>query len=175
MAKFDKHPLDLRAYAGLGMTAFSVITSVRVSIDPATAFARIAAIDLPRAFVGYGPLPAVIGIEGTSVWQSVGQRRTLRLADGSSAVETLTSIETPSQFAYRVDRYSSILRLLVDHAQAQWRFVDDADSGGCQMIWQYRYVPRHWLAAPLVWLITHTLWRGYMRRSIDRCAAIVRG
>ena len=146
--------------------------SARVAIAPATAFARIAAIDLPSAFIGYGPLPAVTGIDrGALAWHSVGQSRTLKLADGSTATETLTAITEAEGFAYRVDQYSSILRYLVDHAEASWRFVPKTDQGGCEIRWQYRYYPRNWLAAPLVWVITHTLWRGYMRRSIARCAA----
>lgn len=154
------------------MHAGAVTVSACVPIAAATAFAGIAAIDLPGAFVGYGPLPAVTGIaDGALAWQSVGQARTLKLADGSTAVETLTAIAEPDGFGYRVDQYSSILRYLVDHAEASWRFA--STPGGCEIHWRYRYFPRSWLAAPLVWAITQTLWRGYMRRSIARCAAII--
>lgn len=156
------------------MSAFEVRVARPLAIAADSAFAGLVALDAARAFTGYGPLPAVTAVEGASIWQSVDQQRTLTLADGSTLVETLVAIDPPHGYAYRADQYSSAFRHLVKGASAQWRFVSDAqDPGGCTMYWTYRYIPRHWLAAPLVWVITHTLWRGYMRRSIARCAALI--
>jgi len=141
-------------------------------LDCAHAFTQIATIDLPQAFVGYGPLPAVTGIaDGAAAWQSVGQHRTLMLADGSTAREELTEFTVPRAYAYRVTDYSSVLRFVVNHAQARWEF-EPIGKQQCRIRWHYAYYPRNWLAAPLVWIIVRTLWTAYMRRSLRLCVQL---
>lgn len=154
------------------MIACTATVDAVAQIDCGLAFERITAVDLQKAFIGYGPLPAVTGIaEGATEWKSVGQHRTLMLTDGSTAREELTEFTAPVSFSYRVTDYSSVLRFVVDHAQARWEFEPIADQQ-CRIRWRYDYYPRSWLAAPLVWLIVRTLWTGYMRRSIKRCAEL---
>ncbi len=154
------------------MPACSATVEAFTRIDRQLAFDRIAAVDLPSAFVGFGPLPAVTGVaEGASPWERVGQRRTLLLADGSTATEELREFASAESFAYRVSNYSSVLRWVVDHAQARWEFKPVGEQ--CRIRWTYSYYARSWLAAPLVWLILRTLWTGYMRRSIRRCVTLI--
>ena len=60
---------------------------------------------------GYGPLPAVARVENqTGKWDAVGQTRTIRLADGTTARETLTSYDAPYYFAYTVSDVTGALR-----------------------------------------------------------------
>ena len=75
------------------------------------------------------------------------------------------------------DAESLILEMDVAADRDRIRFLPQAgggpSTGGCVMRWSYRYLPRHWWTSPLVWLISHTVWRAYMRRSIRRCAAAI--
>ena len=159
------------------MSNFEVCVEARLALSAEAAFLKMVALDVPTAFQGYGPLPAVVAIEGTPIWEAAGQQRTLRLADHSSLVETLTTIDPPHGYTYSADQFSSAFRYLINCAQASWCFLPQAgggpSTGGCVMRWSYRYLPRHWWTSPLVWLISHTVWRAYMRRSIRRCAAAI--
>ena len=70
------------------MSSLSATVEATVKADQATAFERIVPIDLASIFTGYGPLPAVTGIQNQmGAWDAAGQTRTVFLSDGSSSQE----------------------------------------------------------------------------------------
>jgi Polyketide cyclase / dehydrase and lipid transport len=138
--------------------------------DPATAFAVIAPVDLTRIFTGMGPLPAVVGTrDQPGAWDHVGATRTVKLSDGSEAREAITAYAAPAHFAYRLDGFTGLLRLVVDGADGAWWFSPSA-GGGTDVRWTYVFAPRprrRWL----VRVALAPVWRLYARRVLARAIA----
>lgn len=147
------------------MRAISVTVSATSRTAPERAFDVIAPIDLPRIFLRFGPIPAVVRTrDQTGPWSAVGESRVVELADGSSAPERLTAYERPAHFGYRVGPFDGALGRLVDHADGAWWFREAA--GGTEIRWTYRFHPRRGIGL-LVWAIV-PFWRGYAGRALAR-------
>lgn len=135
---------------------------------PEATFLAIAPIELARIFLGFGPLPAVVGTrDQTGDWDHVGATRIVELAGGSEAREEITAYRAPSYFAYRVSGFSGSLRLLVDHADGAWWFSEAPDEA-TQVRWTYTFRPRPGRGA-LVRAIAAPLWQAYARRALALC------
>lgn len=132
-------------------------------------FEIIVPIDVPTIMPGYGPLPAVTGIEAqTGAWDAVGQTRTIRLADGTCAREEITLYEAPHRFGYTVSAWSGALKYLARQAKSEWRFSEVA-ANQTRITWLYAFSPRSaWLVLPLL-LIVQLLWRGAMKQALREC------
>jgi hypothetical protein len=149
---------------------FAATVEAEIAATQAAVFEHIVPIDLASIFTGYGPLPAVSGTEHqTGAWDAAGQTRIVRLSDGSSANERLTRYEYPSYFGYTVSGFSGALRLLATSASGEWWFAEHASPNVTRVRWRYAFSPRSLLVAPVVWLITNALWRGYMRKALALC------
>ena len=149
---------------------FAVTLEATANAPLTQTFATIVPIDLPKIMPGYGPLPAVVGVENqTGKWNAVGQTRTIRLADGTAARETLTSYDAPHHFAYTVSDVTGALRFLAREAKGQWHFSETAD-GETRIRWRYAFTPQSVLAAPALWLVVQLLWRGTMKQALRECA-----
>ena len=76
-----------------------------MSVEPDAAFDRLMNVRLTDVFNRrYAALPAVTDVtDQPDDWGVVGQTRTIVLADGGRLRETLTDIERPHSFAYRLD------------------------------------------------------------------------
>lgn len=160
------------------MPEFSTEAKITIAAPLVRAFEHIVPINLPLIFKGFGPLPAVSGTrDQTGNWDHAGQTRTVLLSDGSTAQEQLTAYEHPKRFAYTVSRFSGILRFLATEAHGEWWFERGAAADSTFVRWKYAFVARSRVAAPLVWLIAHTLWHCYMgkalalsKREVERAA-----
>jgi hypothetical protein len=128
-------------------------------------FDAIVPIELPKMFLGYGPLPAVTGTRDlTGEWDHVGATRTVDLADGSSAREEITAYERPRYFAYRLSGFTGSLRALVNDVRGEFWF-SAANDGRTEIRWRYAFEPRR-LRRPIVALVLARLWRAYARKAI---------
>jgi hypothetical protein len=79
-----------------------VTVQQRAAIPPRRAFEIITPIDLSLVFKGWGPFPAVRGVNNQSgEWDHVGASRTPILSDGSTATERLTEYTAGHSFAMR--------------------------------------------------------------------------
>jgi len=127
-------------------------------------------IDLTTIMLGYGPLPAVAGIEDqTGPWDSVGESRIIRLADGHGMLETLDRVDRPHGFGYTVSNLTNALRHLVDRFHGAWTFEAVGSADGpveTRAVWRYDFVPRSWLTRPVSWLILVAFWRPTMRNAL---------
>lgn len=149
------------------MTTFSATVHTRINATPALAFQHIAPIDPRALFTGYGPLPAVTGTRNqTGAWDTPGQTRTVALSDGSSAQEGLEHYHPAEYFSYTVDGFTGGLQWLATGAHGAWWF--DPQAGGTQTAvrWRHAFHARSKWAAPVLWLMAHMLWRGYMRKAL---------
>jgi hypothetical protein len=158
------------------MNTFSATVQIEMDASLEETFQTIVPIDLPTVFPGYGPLPAVKGTRNqTGGWDAAGQTRTVLLSDGSSANEIMTKYEYPRYFSYTVSGFTGILRWLTPSANGEWWFEKGPRPNTTHIRWRYAFNIRSLLSAPVLWLITTVLWRGYMRKSLMLCKAQVEG
>lgn len=145
----------------------------RVEVDVTTAFDAIVPIDLASVFTGFGPLPAVIGTEqGDGVWGStVGQARTVLLADGGRLSERVTEAHRPGLFAYEVRPEQGSLRHVVHRIDGRFVFAA-SEAGGTVIRWTYLFRPRR--GAGLAARALTPVWRAYADRVLARLADAAR-
>jgi len=152
------------------MISFSAIAEIVIEGPQAAVFEYIVPIDLTLIFTGYGPLPAVIGVENqTGSWNGAGQTRTVILSDGSTARELLTRYDHPRYFSYTVSNFSGVLRFLTISANGEWWFETSQHPHSTFVKWSYAFNSRSAIVAPVLWLITNFLWQGYMNKALKLC------
>jgi len=157
----------------------AIVAEVRgqLAADVETAFDVLARIDLRSIMQGYGPLPAVEGVEDqTGDWDSIGESRIIRLADGSGMLETLTAVDRPRHFAYTISEPTNALRFLVATFRGAWSFETagtDQATPVVKAIWRYEFKPRSILTWPLAWLIVKRFWQPYMAAALARASVQV--
>jgi hypothetical protein len=122
---------------------------------------------LPKVLHRWGPVPAVVGTRDlTGAWDTPGSQRTVELGDGSTACEELLLWERPRRFEYRVDRFTSPLGRMVDHAIGTWSFAEGGDTGSA-FEWTYSFHATHALAAVPLRAFVPTAWARYMSQCAD--------
>jgi hypothetical protein len=155
------------------MSLLSATVKITVTANQADAFEHIVPIDLTSIFKGYGILPSVTGIENqVGDWDIAGQTRTVHLSDNSSVQELLTKYEHPRYFSYTVSGFTGVLGFLTTSANGEWWFSTNS-SGQTTIEWCYTFNARSVLAAPILWLITHLLWRNYMNNALQQSKALI--
>jgi hypothetical protein len=138
------------------------------SVDVERLFDTVVAEDvLPKVLHRWGPIPAVVGTRDlTGPWDTPGSERTVVLGDGSTARERVLAWERPARFEYRVDRITSPLGRLVDHATGSWEF-DDAGQAGSSFRWTYAFHAQRLPAVAVLGVVIHTAWARYMAQCAD--------
>lgn len=144
------------------------VAKATVAAPPSTAFPAVTRVDPTAFYPRFGPLPAVVGVEGQSgEWDAVGQTRVLRLSDGGSVRETLETVDDPSRFAYRLTGFTGPFGRIVAEAFADWRFRSRGSHTDVE--WSYAFTPRRGFGI-LVALIVRLAWAPYMRRVLPAIA-----
>lgn len=135
-------------------------------------FETLVPIDLTSIMRGYAFLPAVVAVEGeVGPWNSRGQTRTLRLADGNTLREELTEYRKPDAVRYVIDGITGPLGALVHGAQGSFDFT--SHDGATTVEWTYAYLPRSPFSAPIVAFVIGVFWRRYMMRALATALADV--
>jgi hypothetical protein len=164
-------PLDTRRYLGSWrircVRTVSYTVNRLVSVGVESLFDTVVAEDvLPKVLHRWGPVPAVVGTRDlTGPWTEPGSERTVVLDDGSTARERLTLWERPRRFEYVVDRFSSPLGRLIDHATGAWEF--DNRGSASSFRWMYSFHPRSVAAMVPLQLLIRTAWARYMGQCAD--------
>lgn len=147
----------------------------QIPVPIETVFDVFMPIDLTSIMHGYGPLPAVSAVEDqTGAWDSVGESRIVRLADGHGMLETLTRVDRPKGFAYTLSNLTNVLRLLVHRFHGTWAFEDCSTAGGAPVVratWRYEFDARSRFTRPIAGWILTLFWRPYMERALERASA----
>lgn len=129
-------------------------------------FDRLLPLPLPQLFAGwYGPLPPIRGVDQDGVWGTVGQRRTIRLADGGTMREHLLTVERPHRFDYELTDFTGALQPLVSRVEGSWAV--DAAGTGSRVTWAWTLHPRGRAGALVVPVIAR-FWPGYARAALAR-------
>jgi hypothetical protein len=148
------------------VSLLSATVETEVRAGRIEAFKHVVPVDLTSIFTGYGPLPAVTGIQDqTGEWNVADQSRTVQFSDGSSAQERLTQYDEPRYFRYVVSGFTGTLRFLVTSARGEWWF-SGVQSGRTHIKWRYAFDARSVLALPALLFVVNVLWRGYMEKGL---------
>ncbi|MDO9355573.1 MAG: SRPBCC family protein [Solirubrobacteraceae bacterium] len=151
------------------MGSVSVTVEGTASVSADTAFGAVIPIDLTATFTGYGPFPAVVGIEHQpGKWDAAGKSRTVLLRGGGTMRERMVEYEPPVRAAYEVIPHEGPLKLLVERINGQFVFRE-LQHGHTEITWTYEFVPRRG-GRPLL-LVLVPLWRRYARQLIARFVA----
>ena len=131
--------------------------------DVARTFDRVLPLPLEQLFVRwYGPLPPIRSTAGPVPWQTPGQQRTVDLVGPGSMHETLTEVEPPHQFSYRLDGIRGPMKGLIATVDGRWAFAPS--DAGTTITWSWSVTPRtatRWLL-PVFGLF----WQGYADRAL---------
>jgi hypothetical protein len=148
----------------------AVTVQTRAAASPQHAFKVNVPINLSLVLKGWGPFPAVRGVENqTGAWDHVGASRNPVLSDGTTANETLTEYTDGHSFAYEVTSFTNILERLVEGVRGEWTFTPDGER--TVIHWTYEFKPRRGRYF-LVRLGLAPLWRHYMQAGIEAAAKV---
>ena len=151
----------------------SVKESRSVPLTVEAAYDRTLVTPLPEIFAHrHLALPRIDRVEEQEgTWGfPLGQTRTIITSDGGSVRETLTVVQRPHRFGYRIDVLSGPMRPLVSHLTGQWAF--EPGGSGTTITWSWDLHPRSALTAPLVALIGR-MWHGYARHALVTLESIL--
>ena len=148
------------------MSQISTTVSCTVNVPRSPLYEWFIPVQLADILLGYGPLPAVVKTSRQSgAWDKPGSNRTVHLADGHTAFEEVTVCERPSYFAYRVSKFTNVIRLLAKEAKGQWWFEEEGNKTDVK--WQYTFYAHNALTALLLFPIVQLFWQGYMRVGMN--------
>lgn len=125
-------------------------------------------VDLAKIMPAYGLIPGVVGVEEqTGPMHVIGSSRRLRLTDGTTAVEQVTSCEPPREVQYRLYELTNLFRHLVAEARAEIRFREFQEDY-TRVEWQYTFFGRSPVAALVLKLLIPLQYKGFMQSALDR-------
>ena len=154
------------------MSGHRVEASRVVPVEREVAFDRLLNVQLTDLFTRrYAAFPAVTAVtDQPDEWGVVGQTRTIVLADGARLRETLTDIERPHSFAYRLDGIEGPLRHFVHTIDGVWTV--DPHEGGARIGWAWTFYPK---ASParLTTNVIGRMWLGYADRALVELESIL--
>jgi hypothetical protein len=154
------------------MSGHRVEASRVVVVEPDVAFDRLLNVRLTEVFSRrFAAMPAVADVtDQPEDWGVVGQTRTIVLADGGRLRETLTDIERPNSFTYRLDGIEGPLRHFVHSIDGAW--TTTAHEAGTRVGWAWTFYPK---ASParLTTSVIGRMWMGYAERALVQLEGIL--
>jgi hypothetical protein len=134
-------------------------------VAPADMFAQLLPLPLPELFSRrYVAIPSIREVrEAPPAWDAVGQTRRIVLADGGTMLETLTLVDPPRAFGYRITELTGALAPLASAVDGTWS-VDPAGTG-CRVTWSWVVHPQGRLGG-VAMPVFGKLWHGYARQAL---------
>ena len=148
------------------MDALELSRSRTYPVGVARAFDALLPLPLPQLFSRrYAAIPPIREVrEQDGVWGTIGQGRTIVLADRSSMRETLTALDRPAAFGYRIDQLHGSLRPLAESIDGRWRF--EKAGTGVRITWEWTVRPAS-APASLLMPTFRRMWQGYARQALE--------
>jgi hypothetical protein len=149
------------------MSAVELESSRTYPVAVEAAFDRVLSTPLPEVFSSrYAAMPRVRSIRHQhGEWGTVGQMRTVELADGGTLLETLTAVDRPRSFDYRLSDITGPMKPLVIEVAGKWRF--DPVGTGVRITWAWTVHPRGSLGRAAMPAFGR-MWQGYARRALEQ-------
>lgn len=143
-----------------------VIVEKTIATNHQRAFDYILPVDLTKIFKRYKNLPAVVGSSNKKPWVTAGMERTVYFEDNNSAREYLTTVRQHHSFAYRIDGFTSALKLLVRHIEGSWEFTATT-NGKTHIQWTYTVVPKNFAAKFIINTFLKKNIKGLLNQAMD--------
>lgn len=112
------------------------------------------------------PIKETTGQDGP--WNTVGQTRTVVLADGGTSLETLAALDRPTDYRYRLTDFTGPLKGLVKSVDG--RFATVAEGSGTRVTWSWEMHATNPVARALL-PVMGFFWRRYAAAMWPRFAA----
>jgi hypothetical protein len=109
-------------------------------------------------------------VDAPEEWGTVGQTRTVVLADGGSVRETLVSVDRPHGYTYLIDEIHGRLRPFVRTVDGAWSVTPE--GSGSRVGWAWTLHP----ATPpgrLTMNVIGNMWKGYADRALAELETIL--
>ncbi len=122
---------------------------------------------LPQIFSRrYAVLPPIRDVrDQAGEWgASVGQSRTIVLADGGTMRETLTRIDPSREFAYGIDEITGAMKPLVGRVEGVWSFA--VAGSGTRVTWAWSVHPANAVGSAFM-PVFGKLWNGFARQAME--------
>lgn len=136
-----------------------------IPVDVDVAYDAVLPMPLPlifsRRFLALPPIRAVRDQAGA--WGTVGQTRTIVLADRGTMRETLTSVTPGMSFGYDIEPLTGPLKPLVAGVAGLWAFAEA--GAGVEVSWHWSVTPTR--AGALVMPAFGRMWQGYARQALE--------
>ena len=114
-------------------------------------------------------IPPIVRVEGQEgEWGTVGQTRTVVLADGSRNLETLVATDRPESYRYRLTDFTGPMKGLIRDVDGEFAFAQE--GAGTRVTWYWRIRPTNSVARVLL-PIVGLFWRRYADKMWPRYAA----
>jgi hypothetical protein len=154
------------------MSGHLVEASRLVAVEPTQAFDRLLAARLPEVFArGYAGFPSIQEVaDEPSPWGSVGQTRTIVLADGGRVRETLTSVDRPRGYTYVLDDLHGVLGRFMRTVDGAWSITPEGT--GARIGWAWTLHPKA-PPARLTVSVIGRMWNGYADRALAEVETIL--
>jgi hypothetical protein len=145
-------------------------SSTVVPVPPDAAFDAVLAAPLEELFAERaGLIPPIRECRGQEgAWGTVGQTRTIVLADGSTNLETLMTADRPGTYRYRISEISGPLKALIAGIDGQFAIV--AEGTGSRVTWSWSLMPTNSVTRLFIPVIA-VFWRQYAAKMWPRYAA----
>lgn len=152
------------------MATYVLSSSSALPSTPDAAFQCLADAPLEALFTTRsGLIPPVRESRGQEgPWGTVGQTRTVVLADGSTNLETLVAVDRPGDYRYTLTDFTGPMKLLVRKVEGRFTFVPEGD--GTRATWTWTLHPTNPLAR-LAFPVLGASWRTMARAMWPRFAA----
>lgn len=132
----------------------------------ARTFDATLALPLPYLFAHrYAAIPPVTQVLDQEAWDAAGCTRTIVLGDGGTIHETLTEVDRPHAFGYRLTDLTGPMSLLA--ASVDGRFTFEPAGTGVRVTWTWLVHPRGPLGSAAMPVFAR-MWRPYARTALAR-------
>lgn len=155
------------------MTTRHLRKSRRFAASVEHAYETVLRTPLPDIFnrrhLVIAPIAEVIG--ETGVWGSaVGQSRTIRLSDGATMLETLTSNDSPRSFQYSISDLTGPIKALVTGIDGTWAFAPDGDE--VEVTWSWDVTPKG-RGGAMAMPVFAWMWSGYANKAMEEIQLVL--
>ena len=140
--------------------------------DVERAFDEVLPYDLPllfdRRYLAVPPIKSVRDQGGA--WGTVGQTRTIALADGGTMRETLTEVSRPARFGYGISDVTGPMKPLIRSLEGVWAF--EPAGTGVRVTWSWTVHPAGRLGSAAMPAFRR-MWQGYARQAFDNIESLL--